>query len=242
MKVIILIPAFNEQNNILYVINSLTEMAPEYDYLVINDGSTDNTYDVCKKNNINVVNLPINLGIGGAMQTGYKYALRNGYDIAIQVDGDGQHNPTYLGTMVSLIESGQADLVVGSRFIEKQGFQSSITRRFGISILKSMIKICTGLSISDCTSGFRACNREVIKYFAYHYPKDYPEPESIMTIIREKFRIMEVPVIMNSREYGQSSINGGKSVYYMIKVLLAMLLDTAKSNKRSPSKEEEYWL
>jgi glycosyltransferase involved in cell wall biosynthesis len=242
MKVLIIIPAFNEEKSIVHVVESVTALASDYDYLVVNDGSTDNTYEVCVRNNIHVINLPVNLGIGGAMQTGYKYAYRNGYDVAVQLDGDGQHNPFYVNTMVEMIKSGQADLVIGSRFLEKQGFQSTFARRLGIAILRFVIKVFAGLSVSDCTSGFRACNRELIKYFAHYYPKDYPEPESIMTISRENFKVVEIPVKMNSREHGNSSIVGGKSAYYMVKVLMAMLLDIFKSNKRPLMREEETWL
>lgn len=232
MKKLIIIPAYNEEKNIGNVVNGIKQHAPDFDYVVINDSSTDNTFETCKQNGITVINLPINLGIGGAVQTGYIFAYRNNYDIAVQVDGDGQHNPRYLNDLVRLIELGQADMVIGSRFIEKEGFQSTFMRRLGIKYFHRLLKLCSGINICDTTSGFRACNKPVIKYFATAYPEDYPEPESIMTLMREKFRIVEVPVRMEERKGGTSSIRALKSVYYMIKVTLAILIDRVKPNKR----------
>ena len=174
---------------------------------------------------MNFINLPVNLGIGGAVQTGYLYAKREGYDIAVQVDGDGQHDPEFLTEMSKYIEEGKADMVIGSRFIDKEGFQSSGARRVGIKYFTMLIKLLTGKKITDPTSGLRMVNREIIEFFAEEYPKDYPEPESVVAILRRKKRVLEIPVIMRERSGGVSSISMKKSVYYMIKVSLAILIE-----------------
>ena len=167
----------------------------------------------------------MNLGIGGAVQTGYLYAARNGYDIAVQVDGDGQHDPKFLSKMAEFIEAEHADMVIGSRFINKEGFQSSGARRVGIKYFTMLIKLLTGAKITDPTSGLRMVNREIIEFFAEEYPKDYPEPESVVAILRRKKKVLELPVIMRERSGGVSSISMKKSVYYMIKVSLAILIE-----------------
>ena len=223
-KILVIIPAYNEQDSIINVINKLKNDCPRADYVVINDCSKDNTLSVLKENNTSFVNLPINLGIGGGVQTGYKYALENGYDIAIQIDGDGQHDTAYLDKVIAPIEEGVADIAIGSRFIDKEGFQSSGMRRAGIKFLSALIKICCGTKVRDVTSGFRAVNRKYIKMYAYDYPTDYPEPEAIVQASVDGARIAEVPVIMKERETGQSSIYAWKSIYYMIKVSLAIII------------------
>ena len=224
MKILVIIPAYNEQDSIINVIKKLKKDCPRADYVVINDCSKDNTLSVLKENNTSFVNLPINLGIGGGVQTGYKYALENGYDIAIQIDGDGQHDTAYLDKVIAPIEEGVADIAIGSRFIDKEGFQSSGMRRAGIKFLSALIKICCGTKVRDVTSGFRAVNRKYIKMYAYDYPTDYPEPEAIVQASVDGARIAEVPVIMKERETGQSSIYAWKSIYYMIKVSLAIII------------------
>lgn len=228
MKKLVIIPAYNESASIVNTINDIKDNAPDFDYVVINDRSKDNTYDVCVKEGINVINLPLNLGIGGAVQTGYWYAYENGYDIAVQFDGDGQHDAKYLNTMVQVLEKEQADMVIGSRFIEKEGFQSSSTRRFGIKYFSMLIKLLTGKRITDPTSGFRMCNRKVIEIFANQYPKDYPEPETTTGILRRKMKVVELPVVMRAREKGVSSISPKKSIYYMFKVTLAIIIERTR--------------
>ena len=224
MKVLVIIPAYNEQESIISVINKLKQDCPEADYVVINDCSKDNTLQVLTENDANYVNLPLNLGIGGGVQTGYKYALKNGYDIAIQIDGDGQHDTAYLSKVIEPIIQGKADIVIGSRFINKEGFQSSGMRRLGINFLSALIRICCGTKVLDVTSGFRAVNRKYIEDYAGEYPVDYPEPEAIVKSSLAGARIMEVPVIMKERESGTSSISPWKSIYYMIKVSLAIIV------------------
>ena len=191
-KVLIVIPAYNEADNILNTVRGVVEHG--YDYIVVNDGSRDATLDVCRSNGLNVLDLPMNLGIGGAVQAGHKYAQRFGYDIDIQLDGDGQHDPAYLDALVREVASG-ADLVIGSRFLEKtDGFQSTFMRRVGITWLSAMLKLCTGRRVSDPTSGFRACGCRAIDLFCASYPVDYPEPESIAVAIKSGLSVKEVSV------------------------------------------------
>ena len=225
MKKLIIIPAYNEQESIKKTVEDIMEKAPHFDYIVINDCSTDKTKEICETEEFNVIHLPVNLGIGGAVQTGYLYAARNGYDIAVQVDGDGQHDPQFLSKMADYMEAEHADMVIGSRFIDKEGFQSSGARRVGIKYFTMLIKLLTGTKITDPTSGLRMVNREIIEFFAEEYPKDYPEPESVVAILRRKKKVLEIPVIMSERSGGVSSISMKKSVYYMIKVSLAILIE-----------------
>lgn len=222
-KTLIIIPAYNEEENLPRLFESLKNTEGNFDILVINDCSRDNTEAVCRSHGIKVVSLPVNLGIGGAVQTGYIYALRNNYDIAIQIDGDGQHDPKFMPYLVKRIEEGY-HLCIGSRFIENEGFQSSRIRRIGIKYFSWLIRFLTGIRITDPTSGYRACSREVIRLFAYDYPKDYPEPETVVTVLRNKLKVCEMPVIMNAREGGKSSITNLKGIYYMIKVTLAIMI------------------
>jgi len=238
MKILAIIPCYNEERNIDKVVQNIQNYkllndSSNYiiDYLIINDCSKDNTLEICKEKNYNYINLPVNLGIGGGVQAGYKYAFEQGYDIAIQHDGDGQHDPCYFGDVISPILSGQADIVIGSRFLDKEGFQSTGLRRFGISFLSKLIYLCTGVKARDVTSGYRAVNRKFIKLFAFHYAQDYPEPEAIMDAALNKAKIMEVPVIMHEREEGKSSISPIKSIYYMFKVSLAILFHRLITSK-----------
>lgn len=223
-KVLIIIPAYNEENNIRKTISNIQENCPDVDYIIINDSSTDDTENIIKQENYNYINLPVNLGIGGGVQTGYLYAKDNGYDVAIQMDGDGQHNAEFIGKLINPIINGNADMTIGSRYIKKNGFQSSFLRRFGINCLSNLIDFCTGLKIKDVTSGFRAVNNKYIQIFSKEYAQDYPEPEAIIMAACRGARIKEVPVIMNEREFGTSSISGIRSIYYMIKVSLSIIL------------------
>lgn len=225
MKKLIIIPAYNESENIEKTITAIKEFAPDFDYVIINDCSTDQTKEICERNGFNTVNLPINLGIGGAVQTGYRYGYEEGYDIAVQVDGDGQHDPKFLETMAEYMESGNLDMVIGSRFINKEGFQSSGARRLGIKYFTILIQMLTKVRITDPTSGLRMVNREIMRMFAYDYPKDYPEPESVVAVLRRKKKVRELPVVMKARVGGVSSISPKKSIYYMIKVTLAIFIE-----------------
>lgn len=224
MKCLLIIPAYNEADNIEKVVNNIVQNYPQYDYIVVNDGSKDDTEGICLKNGYQVLNLPINMGIGGAVQTGYCYARDNDYDIAVQIDGDGQHDVSFLADMIRLIEENKADVVIGSRFVEKEGFQSSQMRRIGINFLSNLAWILTGVRVKDITSGYRVINQKFIKIFAEDYPSDYPEPEAMVIAAVHRGNIVEYPVVMRERENGESSITLKKSVYYMIKVTLAMLI------------------
>lgn len=223
-KVLIIIPAYNEGDNIEKVIGNLIRNVPQYDYIIINDGSTDHTKEVCRERGYKVLHLPINMGIGGAVQTGYRYARDNDYDIAVQIDGDGQHDVCFLAQMIRYMQKEQADCVIGSRFVEKEGFQSSGMRRIGIKFLSILGWILTGVRVRDITSGYRLVNRRFINIFAEDYPTDYPEPEAMVITAVHKGKIKEYPVVMRDRENGTSSITLKKSVYYMVKVTLAMLI------------------
>ena len=202
LRVLIVIPAYNEEANILGVVRTVKSAG--YDFVVINDGSRDDTARICKENGINFVDLPQNLGIGGAVQTGHIYALRHGYDVDIQIDGDGQHDISYVPRLLDKIREGYG-LVIGSRFVERtDGFQSTALRRMGIGWLKGCIKRHSGLTITDATSGFRASGRRAIELFADYYPVDYPEPESIMYAHNHGVSVCEIPVVMRVRQCGKS--------------------------------------
>ena len=228
MKKLVIIPAYNEEGNLEKTINDITENAPGFDYVIINDCSTDNTLEMCRHHGFHYLNLPVNLGIGGAVQTGYRYAFYHGYDLAVQFDGDGQHSAAHLEDMAKVLEKSGADMVIGSRFIEKEGFQSSGLRRVGIRYFTMLIRLLTGKTITDPTSGMRMVNRKLLEKFTNEYPKDYPEPESVVKILSENYKVKEVPVIMNEREEGVSSISLRNSVYYMIKVSFAILIARMK--------------
>ena len=229
LKKLVIIPAYNESLNIEKTVKDVIKNAPDFDYVVINDCSKDNTLEILRKNNFSYLNLPVNLGIGGAVQTGYRYAYYHGYDMAVQFDGDGQHNASYLRKMAEELANTDANMVIGSRFITKEGFQSSGIRRAGIKHFTRLIKGLTGETITDPTSGLRIVDRKLLELFKEDYPKDYPEPESTVAILAKGFKVKEIPAIMNEREGGVSSISMLNGIYYMIKVSIAILI--AKLNK-----------
>lgn len=222
LKAILVIPAYNEEDCIVDVAKMIESAG--YDYIIVNDGSIDSTLEKCKENNLNVLDLPRNLGIGGAVQAGHKYALRNGYDVDIQVDGDGQHDISYIPKLLEEIQNG-ADLVIGSRFLQKtEGFQSSFMRRVGIKWLSGLLTKLYKVRVTDPTSGFRASGKRALELFSYTYPIDYPEPESIADALNHKLLVKEVSVEMKERAGGKSSIKALSGGYYMIKVSLAILI------------------
>ena len=223
-KCLIIIPAYNEAGNIETVVDNIIQNYPQFDYVIVNDGSTDTTKELCQRNGYRVLNLPVNMGIGGAVQTGYKYALENQYDMAVQIDGDGQHDISFLEKMIQYMQEENADCVIGSRFVNKEGFQSSKLRRTGIQFLSILGWMLTGVRVYDITSGYRLVSHKFIKIFAWDYPSDYPEPEAIIIAAVHGGKIVEYPVVMKERENGISSITFKRSVYYMVKVTLAMLI------------------
>ena len=228
MKILLVIPSYNEEKNIMKVYEGIREYNKKSklkaDYVFINDGSTDGSKEIFKKNKLNHIDLIHNLGIGGAVQTGYKYALKNNYDIAIQFDGDNQHDSAYIETIISPIINDGVDMVIGSRFVEiSNGFQSSKLRQVGIKIISFFIKRFTHQKIYDTTSGFRAIDRKLIEEFAKYYPTEYPEPVSIVTAIKKGYNVKEVKVEMRERLEGRSSIRSWKNVYYMVNVILSII-------------------
>lgn len=242
MKILLIIPAYNEEENILNVYKDIKEYNEKNDqklnYIIINDGSKDNTLNILKENNLNYVDLIHNLGIGGAVQTGYKYAYENNYDIAIQFDGDGQHDVSYVSKICKPIIEKEADMVIGTRYLDKKEskFQSTFMRRLGSNIISFFIKALCRKKITDPTSGFRAANRDVIKEFAKHYPTEYPEPESTVSLLVNKYVVKEVSVNMKERIGGQSSIRLWKTIDYMIKVVLAIIIDSISFRKKGGKK------
>ena len=240
MKVCIIVPAYNERENIVAVLQDIYSVDKGYVIAVIDDGSFDCTAKTARETGIaKVISLPCNLGIGGAVQTGFKYASANGFDIAVQLDGDGQHIAAEIKKLLEPLVKDEADAVIGSRFLHKnqQGFRSTFMRRIGIRIFEIICRILTGKRISDCTSGFRAYNRKALEMLADNYPTDFPEPEAVILLKQNNFRVEEVAVEMRERIYGVSSISSLKSVYYMTKVILSMLM----AKIRPPFKiSEEY--
>lgn len=229
-KTLLIIPAYNEEASIKNTMENILKSG--YDYVIVNDGSTDNTLSICKNSKYNYISLPVNLGIGGAVQAGYKYALENGYDIAIQFDADGQHDIKYIDNLIAPIKNGEAHVVIGSRFVEKKSsFKSTKLRRVGINVISIIIKMFSGEKIYDTTSGFRAVNKDVIKRFSDNYPMEYPEPISSFELLESGYKIKEVPVEMHERAGGKSSINSWKNVYYMINVCLSMIVVKIRGGK-----------
>ena len=219
-----IVPALNEEETVGRVIDEIREFDPGFDIVVVDDGSIDRTAGVAADRGAHVLRLPFNLGIGGAMQTGYRFAFEHGYDIAVQIDGDGQHDPAQLPAILAPVLAGEADLCVGSRFAGGSGYQSSFARRVGIRVFAAVVSVIVRQKVTDTTSGFRAVNRKGIALFAADYPHDYPEVEATVMCVKHKLRLTEVPVEMRERAGGESSITALRSIYYMTKVLLAIFV------------------
>ena len=232
MKVLLIIPAYNEEASIEKTIQ--TVLSTKYDYIVINDGSTDSTPQILDKHHYNHIDCISNLGIGGAVQTGYKYAAEMDYDVAIQFDADGQHDIKYLDNLIKPIKDQKANLVIGSCFVDKsnKNLRSSKFRRFGIRFLSGFIKLFSGKRIHDPTSGFRAADRKVIDFFSKKYPLEYPEPVSNFELLKSNNCIIkEVPVTMNKRTGGKSSIHSWKNAYAAVNVMLSIIILSFKGKK-----------
>lgn len=227
-RCLVIVPAYNEAGSIAGVVRNLRNHFPQADVLVVDDGSTDGTHRAVPPDTT-VLRLPFNLGIGGAMQAGYRYAFMHGYELAMQVDGDGQHPAEEAHKLIESLQASGADLVIGSRFLsDDPNYKPPAARAAGIGVVRMVLRLLSGLRITDCTSGFRACNRRVIEAFAHWYPEDYPEPEVILLLHRAGFRIHETPVIMQERTAGRTSIPFLKGVFYILKVSLALVLDTTR--------------
>ena len=232
---IAIVPAFNEQECVADVIEEIRAFDPDFAIVVVDDGSTDATAAAAERLGAHVVRLPFNLGIGGAVQTGFRYAFENGFGLAVRVDGDGQHDPAQLGALLAPVLADEADIAIGSRFRETLGgesesFRSSRTRRMGISILAWTVSLLVRRRVTDPTSGFQALNRRAIALFAADYPHDYPEVEAALMVHKHQLRMTEVPVQMRERSAGRSSIGALASVYYMVKVLLALFVGLFRKN------------
>src|SRR5205809_379648 len=225
---IAIVPALNEEEAVGRVIDELRAFDPGFDIVVVDDGSTDRTAGIAADRGAHVLRLPFNLGIGGAVQTGYRFAFERGYDLAVQVDGDGQHDPAQLPAILAPVLSGEADLCVGSRFAEATGYQSSFARRVGIRVFAFVVSAVVRQRVTDTTSGFRAVNRKGIALFAADYPHDYPEVEATVMVIRHRLRLLEVQVRMREREHGRSAINTLRSIYYVVKVTLALFVGASR--------------
>jgi glycosyltransferase involved in cell wall biosynthesis len=230
LKRVAVVPALNEEQTVGRVIDEIRAFDPGFDIVVVDDGSTDRTAGVAADRGAHVLRLPFNLGIGGAVQTGYRFAFEHGYDLAVQVDGDGQHDPSQLAAILGPVLRGEADLCVGSRFTGEGPYRSSFARRIGIRIFARVVSAIVRQKLTDTTSGFRAVNRKAIALFAVDYPHDYPEVETTVMTVRHKLRLTEVPVTMRERGGGASSITALRSIYYMTKVLLAIFVALFRRN------------
>jgi glycosyltransferase involved in cell wall biosynthesis len=224
LRRVAIVPAFDEEGSIARVLDELRAYDPELHVVVVDDASSDRTAEVARACGAHVLSLPFNLGIGGAVQTGFRYAWENGFDLAVRVDGDGQHDPSQLAAVVEPVLADEADIVVGSRFIDGEGYRSSRSRRIGIRLLAWIVSALTRQKITDPTSGFQAANRLGIRLFAADYPHDYPEAEATVMVFKHRLRLREVPVSMRARESGRSSITAVRSIYYMVKVVLAIFI------------------
>ena len=231
LRRVAIVPAYNEERAVSRVIDELRAFDPGLDIVVVDDGSVDRTADVAAAKAVRVLRLPFNLGIGGAVQTGFLFAYEHGYDLAVRVDGDGQHDPAQLVRVLEPVLAGEADIAVGSRFAaDDAGYRSSRTRRIGIRILARVVSRIVGQPVTDTTSGFQAVNRVGIALFAHDYPHDYPEVEATVMVFRHRLRLREVAVTMRARDSGRSSITSLRSVYYMVKVLLAIFVGLFRRN------------
>jgi glycosyltransferase involved in cell wall biosynthesis len=224
-RMIAVVPAYDEEAAIGAVVREIAATDARFDVVVVDDGSADDTAAVAAAAGATVVQLPYNLGIGAAVQTGFRFALQRGYDVAVRLDGDGQHDPRELRKLLAPLESGEADIVTGSRFADDDpAYRPPLARRVGIVFFARLVSVLTGQRVTDTTSGFQALNRRAIALFAEDYPSDYPEVEATLLVLKHRLRLVEVPVRMREREHGTSSITFFSSVYYMLKVTLALLV------------------
>jgi glycosyltransferase involved in cell wall biosynthesis len=231
LKVLVIVPAHNEEKSIGATLEEIKEKAPFVDIIVVNDGSTDATVEIAQQHRVKVLNLPINLGIGGAVQTGFKYAMLKSYDIAIQIDADGQHDPSYIGSLIQPLVEGRADIVIGSRYLDKDPIEAPLIRHIGIKYFSWLTSILIGYKITDCTSGYRALNSRAIEYFSNNYPVDFPDAEALIMAHKAGLKIVEVPVKFRKRSAGKSSLRSIRLLYYPPKETLAIIKLITKKEK-----------
>lgn len=231
LRTLIVIPAYNEASNIPIVVRDLRSNLSGVDIVIVNDGSTDDTEKEAINAGVNVLTLPFNVGIGSAVQTGFRYAVEKGYDIAVQFDGDGQHMASEAQSIIQPVAENKVDVAIGSRFLRAESYKIPLVRKIGIRYFSILNSLIVKQKVTDNTSGFRAYNQRTICFLAEHYPQDYPEPEAIVILRKHGFKLMEVPVQMQKRQHGSSSIGMIRSIYYMIKVTLAILIDLLKKKE-----------
>ena len=231
MKTLVIIPVFNEEETLRGVILGIRASLSQADILVVNDGSTDSTGNIAREEGVLVLEHPYNMGIGATMQTGFLYALNNGYNIAVQIDGDGQHDARFITSLIKPILDGQANLVIGTRYLSDGGFKSTFLRKLGIRFFTTIIWIFTGKKITDPTSGFRAMDRKGIELFSKEYPSDYPEVEALISAYKKGLHFQEIPVTMRNRQGGASSIGILSALYYMVKVTLSISIGSFRRVK-----------
>ncbi|ODS32182.1 MAG: putative dolichyl-phosphate mannose synthase [Candidatus Scalindua rubra] len=239
-KILIIVPSYREEENIVRVLQGLEKYVPDIDVLIIIDGSKDLTEEIVAFNDYNSLVHPFNLGYGVAVQTGYKYAVKNGYDIVVQIDGDGQHDPKYIIPLVNTLSNNDVDVAIGSRFLEGGSYDVPIARKIGIKFFSKIASLITRQKISDSTSGFQALNRKAFNYFSKvdNFPYDYPDADTIITLIFAGFRIKEIPVIMYDRLNGKSMTTGLKTLIYVIKMLISILITVLRKKKIYEDSEE----
>jgi glycosyltransferase involved in cell wall biosynthesis len=223
-RVLVIVPAHNEEDSLPGTLAEVREKAPGVDVLVVDDGSRDATSGAALEAGVHVVRHPVNLGVGGALQTGFRWAVAHGYDIGVQLDADGQHDPSYLGILLAPVVEGRCDVSIGSRFVEATGYRAPINRRLGMMLFQAVVKLAIGRRITDTTSGFRAYSRPVMQVCQHDFPNDFPDAPLLIGLARRGFRLDEVPVVMRERQAGQSFYTLGKQLYYPYKNLLASLM------------------
>jgi len=237
-RLLFIVPAYNEEASVGEVVRALHERYPAASILVVDDGSSDRTAAVARQSGATVLELPFNLGIGGAVQSGLMYAVRNEYDVAVQFDGDGQHPVSEIDTLLDPVIGGRCDVAIGSRYVEQSGYRTPVARRLGIRLLSFVTRLLVRKRVTDPTSGFRAFNRAALEFLADIYPHDYPEPESIVALCRNGFGVFEVKVEMRPRQGGQSSITFVRAIYYMIKVVFGITIGVTRTSRRVQRHEQ----
>lgn len=229
-KILVIIPAYNEEGNIANVVSGIRDTCPQADILVVDDGSKDQTANVARSAGVRLVSHPFNLGYGSTIQTGYKYAFAEGYDYLVQIDGDGQHDPAYIDKLLAPVVRGEADFAIGSRFMGLESYTPSLARRAGITLFRTIVSMIIGRKVTDCTSGFQAFNRDVIRFFTSDiFPCDYPDADVLVALHCARFSSCEVPVRMHRNLQGKSMHSGIKPLYYVLKMLLSILVTSLRS-------------